>query len=499
VTTAAAPSVETFIGQIAGAEGDDARIREICRDTMRAIAVERNDSRAAITQALLPYRVALRARDDHHPALAYLSTARERVEVFIDRLRDAGDDRRRIYAVCRNEIRWLKTGYALTTARRSVTRYRDAIRAAYGEDAIALRHMRLSAQDQETVAEMQRAKTVADNLNLIPIDDEAMVTKAEELLNSNHFLDLSIGIGLVTGRRKVEILNAGRFAPDAEDRADYITFTGQAKTRGSVNAMIVPYAIPTLVNAVDVLAAIDRLHVMRPDLRTDAYPKVDNSTKSDINIRVKKHFGPDFSFKDLRSAYAAIAYAWFAPEEISQNAFYAKILGHAPGDITTALSYADYYVAGAKRNTVSRQIKDFRELLTTARVRLAETDNETTRGNLEREIARLEAALTERGGSTRSIRSRVLPADVDRAIRQLAFDLRRRDVEIFVGEDTGGFEGALARLYVDEAIIVIDTGTTLAVITDVDADEIETIADLELGSDVAAVNDDGTQWSVAAR
>ena len=52
--------------------------------------------------------------------------------------------------------------------------------------------------------------------------------------------------------------------------------------------------------------------------------------------------GRIFAPKDLRSAYAAIAFDLYAPDETTEVAYYAKILGHAETDIVTALSYLDF-------------------------------------------------------------------------------------------------------------------------------------------------------------
>jgi hypothetical protein len=54
--------------------------------------------------------------------------------------------------------------------------------------------------------------------------------------------------------------------------------------------------------------------------------------------------------KDLRAAYATIAWEWFAPPHIAQSAYNARILGHSELDLVTVQSYIDFYPLGHKRS-----------------------------------------------------------------------------------------------------------------------------------------------------
>jgi len=54
--------------------------------------------------------------------------------------------------------------------------------------------------------------------------------------------------------------------------------------------------------------------------------------------------------KDLRAAYATIAWEWFAPPHIAQSAYIARILGHSELDLVTVQSYIDFYPLGHKRD-----------------------------------------------------------------------------------------------------------------------------------------------------
>jgi hypothetical protein len=52
---------------------------------------------------------------------------------------------------------------------------------------------------------------------------------------------------------------------------------------------------------------------------------------------------------ELRKVYATTAYAWYCPSAVSMNAYFARILGHSPLDLFTALSHVQFNPVGQKR------------------------------------------------------------------------------------------------------------------------------------------------------
>ena len=162
------------------------------------------------------------------------------------------------------------------------------------------------------------------------------------LVRSNHWVDLTIYAALATGRRAVEVLQVGKF--DKAKRG-FLSFEGQAKTktRDTVGAFV----IPCLVSVPAFLKNHDRLKVR---LETKAFygkpfkslsnDEINGATAGRLNKAVKKLFGDEFTFKDLRAIYAKVASVkHHQPRNKTLAAFYSEILGHDDKDIATQLSY----------------------------------------------------------------------------------------------------------------------------------------------------------------
>jgi hypothetical protein len=307
----------------------------------------------------------------------------ERVDFFI---RDISAipvaDTGRIWSRCLNEINYLKNRknflvregyeaerrsrsdealYAITTIRRSLSRYRMAVRAALGESHPALRYLKPSIDDQAAVKEAQLEKTLADQTDLRPIDGEDLTDRAVALLDHRAPLIVAAALMLLTGRRKIEILRTGHLSavPAGANVSENappehtLVFDGQAKTRGAVSAQTAPYPIPVLAEPQLVLDAFARLRDTY-DCANLTNEQVHNRTSKTLNGYVAQFFSDDAGNammpKDLRAAYATIAWEWFAPPHIAQSAYFARILGHSELDLVTVQAYIDFYPLGHKRD-----------------------------------------------------------------------------------------------------------------------------------------------------
>jgi hypothetical protein len=97
--------------------------------------------------------------------------------------------------------------------------------------------------------------------------------------------------------------------------------------------------------------------------------------------------------KDLRAAYATIAWEWFAPPHIAQSAYFARILGHSELDLVTVQSYIDFYPLGHKRDFQRAYRAGLRDAINQlAQLAQAETD-ERKRLQLEERRAQFQTAL----------------------------------------------------------------------------------------------------------
>ena len=265
-----------------------------------------------------------------------------RIEEFIAAIKDLSDETT-IQTLCQSELEYLHSELTLTSVKRAVTRYRNAIKDL-SETHLGLKYFKLTREEQSTVKAATKSQVYADHTNLRPIDPDTLIIKARDLLNSTSYLNIALGLMLLTGRRSTEVLKTGVLSV-LSDKS--VMFAGQLKTKGSDNAQTSPYEIPVLTTsqtAVDSLAKLRELRVFSGLSNDQVHSKVNKS----LNESVKRHFGalvPLVKLKDLRSAYATICHDFYCPDHISQTAYFAQILGHSNEDLTTAQSYQDFYIS----------------------------------------------------------------------------------------------------------------------------------------------------------
>jgi integrase len=298
--------------------------------------------------------------------------------------------------LCKNEFARIETKYPnVTTKRSTVTSYRNVIREVLGErlskDALdkLLEIVKVSKAEQDAYKESAKEK-LTDRLNTLgdrAIDPDKVIEIAQELILTDSYLKISVGLALLTGRRSIEILRAGKFfaledetqaiayaeslpgvrVSDSEtiqkelylNQADEsVLFVGQAKTRNSEQACKQPYPIPTLCLAEEAIAALNKIRALKPEFLTfelTAEQIAKGKSHEDIlngrvskeqNLLVKKFFKgilPDdhLSIKELRSAYSMLCHTCFNPRT-SLDSYSARILGHS--DVSTALNYQKFRV-----------------------------------------------------------------------------------------------------------------------------------------------------------
>jgi hypothetical protein len=175
-----------------------------------------------------------------------------------------------------------------------------------------------------------------------------------------------------------------------------LVFDGQAKTRGAVSAQTAPYPIPVLAEPQLVLDAFARLRDTY-DCANLTNEQVHNRTSKTLNGYVAQFFSDDAGTammpKDLRAAYATIAWEWFAPPHIAQSAYFARILGHSELDLVTVQSYIDFYPLGHKRDFQRAYRAGLRDAINQlAQLTQAETD-ERKRQLLDERRAQFQTAL----------------------------------------------------------------------------------------------------------
>jgi hypothetical protein len=190
-----------------------------------------------------------------------------------------------------------------------------------------------------------------DQSNLIPLDPEAFIEKALDLLASDRYLEKGMGLMALTGRRPAEIFFSASFSlPPKRLPFPAVIFDGQLKTRHAPGTSFEPYPIPVLADPKKIIGALDQLRALKTFASADA---VNTTTGPQLPKYISAAFGSlDKPWKPgyLRSAYGAICCHKFKPRNQTDDIFLAQILGHKllgpNASLSVGQSYKDFYVVG---------------------------------------------------------------------------------------------------------------------------------------------------------
>jgi integrase len=153
--------------------------------------------------------------------------------------------------------------------------------------------------------------------------------------------DVAAALGLLTGRRCIEVLKSAHFAP-VNDHS--VLFSGQAKKGDLIDR--VAYEIPVLASPDLINTALARLRAAKD---CSAMTNRDENLKYAIscNAAARRLLGKEHHFHSLRGIYAVIAHNACLPHKYSLNAFVAKVLGHT--SLGTSLHYSAIHVEHLKK------------------------------------------------------------------------------------------------------------------------------------------------------
>jgi integrase len=153
--------------------------------------------------------------------------------------------------------------------------------------------------------------------------------------------DTAVALGLLTGRRTVELFKTATFTPKDEHS---VLFSGQAK-KGDL-AEPVSYEIPVLAPPELINSALARLRFAK-DCSAITNRDVNLRYANSCNAAARRLLGKEYHFHTLRGIYAVIAHNCCLPHRYSQNAFVAKVLGHA--SLGSSLHYCCIHVENLKK------------------------------------------------------------------------------------------------------------------------------------------------------
>lgn len=307
---------------------------------------------------------------------------------FITAIKQAKTDKE-ITEICNLECSRLREIYALTSFKRALSRYRNAIKSELTDTSIPLSIMRLTSEESKKIEQDYSANVRADRNNLIPLDPDKMILKGEELCLAEGYIKNTLGLILLTGRRAYEILKEGMFFRVADinsaikyaqntlpesmvndcesilkqlsnlDCDNALLFVGQTKTGDSSSAVKQPYPIPVLSDSDWLLAVFNQYRVKlqngkKPTISELDYDAVHNRVSKPLNdkktgCKHPKNFGEllpphKCHSHNLRSAYATICSYFYKSETVDLGEFFSQILGHGATSIATTEAYKDFYI-----------------------------------------------------------------------------------------------------------------------------------------------------------
>ena len=264
------------------------------------------------------------------------------------------------------EISTMK-GRAQTTIISYITKYRNAIREAFGDDHPMLKIATGDAAMYDDARRVKMEKIARKHGALITFENYRQVLKicADKLLSAD---PLMIGIGLIgmTGRRPYEVFTQAEFSPAPYGKGVSkwsLLFNGQAKTKqGEGTKFGITYEIPVLARSETILAAYRRLRESGQGKLWHGMSIDDFSSETRLLLRdtvfnlfedlwpkeeLPKPYG-------LRHLYAEVAFHNFAPPHVTKNSYFAAILGHNNNDLETSLSYMTYTLPEDRDDALAR-------------------------------------------------------------------------------------------------------------------------------------------------
>lgn len=269
--------------------------------------------------------------------------------------------RKAVNAYCKAEINYLRKHLTLTSLRSALTDYRNAVRASFegqelpvtytdrhsGKGHIALKYLVLKKEEVSAFEVQETARKehyLHGKSRLIICNHDALIKKADSLLDSDSAYDIAAGLLLLTGRRATEIMKTASF--EIVDNY-HVRFSGQLKNEKCgvmANGGRDNYIIPVLVDSKRIIAALARVREIKPlqdktekDVNALTSCALGRAVKRNLLGYVKKSVNQsidnlvDYNFiepKNLRSIYVHIAQKQYEPLSVLSS-FAHDVLGHA--------------------------------------------------------------------------------------------------------------------------------------------------------------------------
>lgn len=270
----------------------------------------------------------------------------QRVDYFMNQI--AGIEGLKLKKVCLKEVDYLRKNYKLSVFRTSLTPYRKAVKDAFESPRREIILSYLTLTDEEAIqCKVEQESRLSERLQGLKAlnDVDGLLMKAEELLTSSSYLHKILGLAALTGRRPAEIACTANFTP-SKTREGWMLFEGQLK--GKEREDLAPYEIMVLTAPEKITRALSEIRERKPEF-IDNPKRFHDAASKELNKLSKKFFSEftdsEVSPSDLRPIYAEIVYLFLEIKTIAKPKFFSILLGHAPDDNKTGMSYQDWYIA----------------------------------------------------------------------------------------------------------------------------------------------------------
>jgi Telomere resolvase len=203
--------------------------------------------------------------------------------------------------------------------------------------------LKVSDTERTALQKAARASVEAKSVESITVQASELISMCKGTLKdtrANPF-DVAAALGLLTGRRCVEIFKTAQFTP-LHDHS--VLFSGQAK-KGDLTDPVA-YEIPVLAPTDLINTALAHLRVAK-DCSALTNRDVNLKFANSCNLASRRLLGKEHHFHSLRGMYAVIAYNVCLPHEYSLNAFVDKVLGHS--SLGTSLHCSSLHVEHLKK------------------------------------------------------------------------------------------------------------------------------------------------------
>jgi Telomere resolvase len=254
---------------------------------------------------------------------------------LLEKLQDSPEGREQATALCASlRIDWVRDGKTTLRQQQSLMAHtRNILKAKFGDNHFILDCIKFSTAEYIQLNNEMQGVVAQRNENIQYLNDpQALVDKANQLLDSPEWADIAAALSVLTGRRSSELLATAKFTA----KSPYsVTFTGSLKRRGELQEL--SFEIPTLANSKQVCAALDKLRQQLPDAGGMTPESVNLKYGPAVARACDKHFtdlvphrqGKDNLYTHLfRSVYATIATFWYCPPQVDPVEYRAAIQGH---------------------------------------------------------------------------------------------------------------------------------------------------------------------------